>query len=877
MIKYIPASLWDRLAFCYFDADFFLKACGKGFVNLFGFSDSSEAKEKFFDVLTYFGSREMRSNIARAFKEGSSDFELYFEPPNNKPMYLDITLTRESDDIVFCQAVDVTHYSEALNSALLHEEESRSKIIEANKRATLLLHNMPIACGLLDDNYEIIDFNRSAVELFALKEDEPLSYTSPKTGEYYSCNIGCDKCNNRKNIQECTAHKCLIENWKFTIPNYAEDPDAWVAARPSFFNRILEQGSLTINADRISFYGEPIFCEITVVPVEYNNSVGFALYLRDLRETKLREAAEKESHEKTQFLARMSHELRTPLNAILGISDIELRKSIHPSETEEALKRIYNASNMLQQIINDILDLSKAEAGKMNIVPVEYSISDVVIDTVQINLINIGSKRINFQLTIDEDMPRVMYGDDLRLRQLLNNMLSNAIKYTKEGRVSLTLNAKKIPKSSRIMLIIRVEDTGQGMSREQLASLFEKEYVRFNIKSNQNIEGSGLGMSIVYHLINLMGGSINVESNLGKGSIFTIYLPQEAASDDVIGREAAKKLQSIESVKHLYKRFPDVNRIQMPYGSVLVVDDVESNLFVATGMLLPYGLTIETASSGKDAINLIKSGKEYGIIFMDHMMPELDGIEATRQIKALGYKKPIVALTANIVLGQEEIFIEAGFDGYISKPIDVKKLDKYLNALIRDKQPDEVLAANPVIASSGFIEKTNEVSAALIASFLRDARRVIESINSVVDKSDYSDVSLKLYEVNAHAIKSALANIHETELSNVAYTLEVAGRGKDIKTINALTPDFLFKLHRVVVKLTPKEEPDVSDEDPEFLETQLKTLYDACERYNRRDAKAALNLLHKKTWSKATNYKLKRISELLLHSEFEEITQLLGK
>ncbi|MCL2011117.1 MAG: transporter substrate-binding domain-containing protein [Synergistaceae bacterium] len=396
------------------------------------------------------------------------------------------------------------------------------------------------------------------------------------------------------------------------------------------------------------------------------------------------EAATAASRSKSVFLANMSHEIRTPMNAIMGITEILLNDDSVAPNTREALDKVYSSGELLLCIINDILDLSKIEAGKLELTWGEYDVASLINDVTTVNMVRIGSKPIEFELSVDENTPSTLYGDELRIRQILNNLLSNAFKYTESGVVRLSVYVEDTT------LVLRVSDTGCGMTEEQLTTLFDA-YTRFNVEANRMTEGAGLGMNITQNLVRLMGGEITVKSEPDIGTIFVVRLPsargeqtkQTKISSGVLGGETVERLRKFRTNGAKQIRRARISFEPMPHGSVLVVDDVESNIYVVQGLLAPYKLSVDSVMSGFEAIDKIKSGKVYDVIFMDHMMPKLDGIETTKLIRAHGYTNPIVALTANALTGQSEIFLSNGFDAFISKPIDVRELNAALKRFVR--------------------------------------------------------------------------------------------------------------------------------------------------------------------------------------------------
>jgi signal transduction histidine kinase/CheY-like chemotaxis protein/PAS domain-containing protein/HPt (histidine-containing phosphotransfer) domain-containing protein len=605
---------------------------------------------------------------------------------------------------------------------------------------------------------------------------------------------------------------------------------------------------------------------------------------RTLDEIHKAEIAEESNKAKSDFLARMSHEIRTPMNAILGITEIQLQDETHSPLTKEAFERIFNSSSLLLGIINDILDLSKIEAGKMVLTPSQYDIASLIHDTVQLNILRYETKPIEFILDVKEDLPLLLIGDELRIKQILNNLLSNAFKYTEEGTVKLTVYVEPadLVDASKKTLVFIVSDTGQGMTAEQIQKL-GTEYSRFNMEANRKTEGTGLGMNITRNLIQLMVGSISIESVPGAGSTFTVRLPQDCNDPAGIGKEIANNLIGLNFDNSVKLRDFQLKREYMPYGRVLVVDDVETNLYVARGLIAPYGISVETALSGFEAIDKIKNGLTYDIIFMDHMMPIMDGIEAVKVIRELGYSKPIVALTANALAGQATMFMENGFDDFISKPIDMRHLNITLNKLIRDKYPADVVEASKKqkdhLYSGGTRKKS--LGPELVEVFGRDAKKAIAIMETIYLNNFRRDEDVLTFVINAHAMKSALANIGETALSADAANLEQAGRDKNIKLILAELPSFLEMLNAVLKKTEYNDDKiadnadDSDSDDTQYLREQLLTIKEACALYDKKAAKNTLAEIRKDTWSKPVNKHLSEISAHLLHSDFEKAAQVI--
>jgi signal transduction histidine kinase/CheY-like chemotaxis protein len=588
--------------------------------------------------------------------------------------------------------------------------------------------------------------------------------------------------------------------------------------------------------------------------------------------------AEVANKSKSNFLATMSHEIRTPMNAIIGISQIQMQKGDLPADYREALENIHNAGDNLLGIINDILDMSKVETGKLELTLAEYDVPSLINDAAQVNAVRIGSKPIELILDISHELPQKLYGDELRLKQILNNMLSNAIKYTEKGHVILSVS--HATENDDVSLFFIIEDTGQGMTLEDRDRLFS-EYTRFNVEANRSTEGTGLGLSITKKLVEMMDGTIWAETEYGKGSVFIITVKQKSVGSDAIGAELSEQLSDFTFKGHKQIAALQLVYEPMPYGSVLIVDDVETNLYVAKGLMNPYKMKIETAGSGFAALNFVNSGVEYDIIFMDHMMPKMDGIETTKKLRESGYTNPIIALTANAVVGQAEIFLQNGFDDFISKPIDIYQLDNLLLKYIRDKAPPEAIEnAKYETASESIPETADGADNELLAIFVRDARKAFEIIEDVVNKINTAeDEDLRSYVINIHAMKSALGNIGEHEMSKLADVLEQAGKKQDKTIIAQETPLFLKNLSVIIEKNDKTNNDDdesAADSDPAFLQKQLDIIIEACEDYDDIAVESALKALKQMQWSKETKEALEKIAEYILHSDFEEAAEYAG-
>jgi signal transduction histidine kinase/DNA-binding NarL/FixJ family response regulator len=527
------------------------------------------------------------------------------------------------------------------------------------------------------------------------------------------------------------------------------------------------------------------------------------------------------SEAKSAFLANMSHEMRTPLNAIVGLSELTLSSGELEEGPAENVEKVYGAGMTLLGIVNDILDLSKIESGKFELIPVEYDISSLINDTIVLNTMRIGDKPIQFHLHIDGTLPSHLFGDELRIKQIFNNLLSNAFKYTRQGNVDWTISFEpplgELRPGDGLWLTSTVQDSGIGIRQKDIEKLFSQ-YNQADAKTNREIEGTGLGLSITKRMVEMMDGSITVESEYGTGSTFTVRLRQQFVSAVSIGDDVARNLMTFRYTDS--KR--DVNkkliRVQLPYAKVLVVDDVATNLDVAKGLMKPYGMQVDCASGGSQAIELIRSGKtRYTAIFMDHMMPGMDGIEATRIIReeiGTEYARniPIIALTANAIVGNEEMFLANGFQAFLSKPIDIMAMDAVIRQWVRNKELEpksniRISAIDPSQAKPWMIfglevtgidtKKGTEhfggdqgIYWDVVKSFAENTPPLLEKIRV------YSTVDLTEYGIIVHGIKSSSRSIGAEVLGEKAEALEYAAKAGDV--------DFVRENHGSFIQVSAK-------------------------------------------------------------------------
>ena len=555
-----------------------------------------------------------------------------------------------------------------------------------------------------------------------------------------------------------------------------------------------------------------------------------------------RDEARAANHAKSEFLASMSHEIRTPLNAVLGMNTIILRdcqqiRELLQGDTESlkilesiisSAGDIENAGNNLLSLINQILDFSKVEAGKIELVETQYKLSSVLNDVSSMAAIRAKSKDIEFNVDIDENLPDVYFGDEMRMRLMIQNLLTNAVKYTDNGSVNFSVsseNTKTVKPGDILPLKILVRDTGIGIKSEDIDKIFRR-FERVNLEHNSTIEGTGLGLAIVQLLCGKMGGSIDLASNYGKGSVFTLTIPQKIISCEPVGNFREKFEKSIINKGHYHELF------KAPLAHVLIVDDTHFNLVVAMGLLKKTEIKIDTASGGEEAVTLAHE-HSYDLILMDQRMPGVDGTEALHRIREFDAYTPVICLTADAILGARARYIAEGFTDYLTKPIDSRALEKMLlkhlpkEKIIRVQEAEEditqdetddftQLRENGIRVDVGLRYSQNDraLYRTLLGEYVMSSGDRITSIKKFCASKNFQQ-----YGIVVHALKSSSRMIGAAELSEICARLEEASDNGDTDTIESRTPGMLELYEKIIGAIRSAIDTEKqNDPDDDILE-----------------------------------------------------------
>ncbi len=691
---------------------------------------------------------------------------------------------------------------------------------------------IPIDCGRDGELYFMMKLNSDENLRFSFASHDEVLYSSRDSLDKMECfmpeALFLTLCGNRINFLKEDAH---IEWDVFTVS--APDYVLMHGACELFYHKgkggVLNSAHLAVGLKENSIYDispELIHPDVgdlrkgRVLPLSDRMSYFLRKVSSDLQETATE--AKNANSAKTAFLSHMSHEIRTPINAVLGMDEMILRESTEPDILNYA-EDIRSAGNNLLGIVNDVLDFSKIEAGKMSIIPVEYEVASLVNDLYNTVRIRADRKGLEVRLDIDPSVPSVIFGDETRIRQVITNLLTNAVKYTEEG--SVTLSIKKVRENSPedrdslalscpgeecpksfIRIRAEVKDTGIGIRREDINKLFD-EFIRMDERRNRAVEGTGLGLNITRELLDLMGSRLFVDSVYGEGSVFSFEILQGVVRNEPVGNINGKLKSTSHQQYHVKFTAEDAN--------LLVVDDTKVNLDVIKNLLKNTKIKIDTAESGAEALELVRRN-EYDVIFLDHLMPKMDGPETLRKMMDmkdnLSSKAPVISLTANALSGARDQYLKAGFKDYLSKPVNPRELEDMLFKFIppekvrtlsgQDDKKNDPGLPSWLFEAEGIDTAAGIKSCSSADIYLIALEAFYETISENADEIEayYRREDIENYTVKVHAVKSSARTIGALALSEKAAALEKAGHSSDLTTIRGNTEEFL-KDYRAFLKI----------------------------------------------------------------------------
>jgi signal transduction histidine kinase/GAF domain-containing protein/FixJ family two-component response regulator/HPt (histidine-containing phosphotransfer) domain-containing protein len=742
-----------------------------------------------------------------------------------------------------------TFWGFALLEDLRSERYFDEDYIDKMRSAAFLCANTVIRADMVREISDAHEFNS------AILDASPLGFT------IFDENANVIGCNDALAKLLKTTKDYYIENFFKFMPEYQPDGVKSMEKALELVNQTLKGEKLVLEWVLCTSSGEPIDNEVTLVRAMYKGKYVALGYQYDLRESKkremelarARELAEVANRAKSIFLANMSHELRTPLNVVIGLTNLILEDEHLDKHTTNNLVKISNAGTTLLSIVNDILDFSKIESGKLNLSPVEYYMASFLNDIATLTITRLGEKPIIFRLDITDDLPNKLFGDDLRVKQVLINLLTNAAKYTHEG--SIVLKVRSTRENETMWMDYAVTDTGMGIPRDNIKNLF-LDYYQVEDKSNRHIEGTGLGLSITRRLVEMMEGRINVESEQGKGSTFSFRIKQGYVDNTVLGADVSKKLRSFSFSDNKRIVGKKLVRANLSYAKVLVVDDMQTNLDVASGILRKYKMQVDVLDNGQAAIDRVKAGSPiYDAIFMDHMMPGMDGIETADKIRALGteyaQKVPIIALTANAIQGTDKMFYAHDFQAFVTKPIDVMEMDAVLRKWVYDKNRENAYAADAPDSTSSEDEENEIVIEIpgvdskkglslyagdtgiyipLLRSYITNTPATLEKLKNVTAEN------LPSYVIAVHGLKGTNAGIGAEDVRTQALELENLSRAGDLQGVLAKNDKLIADMEIIVADIKAwLDKNDIHEAKPHMKapdKNLLIKLRKNCENYD---------------------------------------------
>ena len=683
------------------------------------------------------------------------------------------------------------------------------------------------------------------------------------------------------------------------------------------FQVFFTRGHIGIHEDRIFELFIVVFAEMAILlAVKKSNSMVKFISLKAQSNQELlkvveikRKEAKSAGKAKTDFLANMSHEIRTPMNAICGMSDLLLQTKL-TDEQLDYVSTIKLSSDNLLSIINDILDFSKIEAGKMELVPQSYNLLSPLYSLQNTIDVRIGERPLDFKISIKRDMPTELYGDEVRVQQVILNLLTNAVKYSNQGHIELIVDYEKL-ENDEIMLKATVKDQGIGIKKEDMPKLFEA-FSQVDMERNHRIEGTGIGLTITERLVRSMGGSITLESEYGVGTTFYVSMRQKVEDfNSVIDTESTDDFVVI-SHSNILKGFVSgkkkIAKFIAPDANVLVVDDNEANLKVAKGLMGQYKLNVRTCTSGKAALDILETDKSFDILFIDHMMPEMDGVELTKILRSSNddYLKyvPIIALTANAIKGVSEMFLANGFTEYLSKPIDTERLGEVLNKWIPENKKEEAREEEESVADKNqavddneenllnmlrqienvdydkamtLCGKSEDILLSVIEVYVKSYSQIKERIDSTYAKED-----LKNYAIEVHGVKSSSRSIGNDVLGEMAYRLEIEAKDGNIAYVKENHSEFVMKYEQFVGKLkeiVDKLKTEEKIEKVKFSKEEMLSMINECiSLYDEFETTKAEEVLKKLQCAECDENIMNLINDAIDSAElfdFDEVTKIL--